>query len=306
MQELILYHYPLSPFSEKIRAMLGYTGLAWHSVIVREMPPRPELATLAGGYRRIPVAQLGADVFCDTRSVAREIARLGNAPELVVEHQSEQIQAFVAEADQAVFLASLITAGGPGVLWKMIRQTSLVDTWQFLRDRAGIARLAKVKADSPWQAKQRLDNHHALMNDRLQQQPFLFGDTPCIADFSAYHSLWFLCDFAGKPVLRKWPAVAEWFGRMRAFGHGQPEPMTSDDALALAKAATPRPVDGCDEARCGDTVTVAPSDYGRDPVTGRLCHADGNTLVVAHADPGIGTVHLHFPRHGFDLRPAAQ
>ncbi len=63
MSDIILYHYALSPFSEKIRAMLGYTGMSWESVTVREMPPRPQLDQLAGGYRRIPVAQIGADML---------------------------------------------------------------------------------------------------------------------------------------------------------------------------------------------------------------------------------------------------
>ena len=82
MQEFILYHYAMSPFSEKVRAMLGYAGLSWQSVIVREMPPRPMLSALAGGYRKVPVAQSGADVFCDSRAIADEIARLSGKPEL--------------------------------------------------------------------------------------------------------------------------------------------------------------------------------------------------------------------------------
>lgn len=99
MPDLILHHYPMSPFSEKIRAMLGYAGLGWQSVTVREMPPRPKLELLTGGYRKIPVAQIGADVFCDTRTIDREIAALGNKPELVLEDSSEAVQTFVRDTD---------------------------------------------------------------------------------------------------------------------------------------------------------------------------------------------------------------
>ena len=70
MSDMILYHYALSPFSEKIRAMLGYTGMSWESVTVPEMPPRPQLDRLAGGYRRVPVAQMGADILCDSKPMA--------------------------------------------------------------------------------------------------------------------------------------------------------------------------------------------------------------------------------------------
>ena len=95
MSELILHHYTLSPFSEKARAMFGYAGLEWQSVTVAEMPPRPKLAPLASGYRKIPVAQIGADVFCDTRTLSREIARLANKPELVVENCSEEVLSLI-------------------------------------------------------------------------------------------------------------------------------------------------------------------------------------------------------------------
>ena len=69
-----LHHYPASPFSEKIRALLGYLGLAWHSVETSIIMPRPLLLPLSGGYRRVPVAQIGADVYCDTAIIARAIA----------------------------------------------------------------------------------------------------------------------------------------------------------------------------------------------------------------------------------------
>lgn len=32
MSDLILHHYPMSPFAEKVRLILGCKGLAWRSV----------------------------------------------------------------------------------------------------------------------------------------------------------------------------------------------------------------------------------------------------------------------------------
>lgn len=58
MTEIILHHYDLSPFSEKIRLALGLKGLAWRSVKVEMVPPRPALDALTGGYRRVPVLQV--------------------------------------------------------------------------------------------------------------------------------------------------------------------------------------------------------------------------------------------------------
>jgi glutathione S-transferase len=62
MPEIILHHYDTSPFSEKVRLLLGLRGLAWRSVIQPTIMPKPQLVPLTGGYRRIPVMQIGADV----------------------------------------------------------------------------------------------------------------------------------------------------------------------------------------------------------------------------------------------------
>ena len=70
MPELILHHYATSPFSEKARAMLNARGLAWRSVIIPPIMPRPDTIPLTGGYRRTPVLQVGADVYCDTARIA--------------------------------------------------------------------------------------------------------------------------------------------------------------------------------------------------------------------------------------------
>src|SRR3982751_772432 len=73
MTDLILHHYDSSPFSEKVRLMFGIKGLAWKSVIQPVIMPKPELIPLTGGYRRIPVLQIGADVYCDTQVILAEL-----------------------------------------------------------------------------------------------------------------------------------------------------------------------------------------------------------------------------------------
>ncbi|CAF4436931.1 unnamed protein product, partial [Rotaria magnacalcarata] len=75
-KELILYHYPQSPFAEKVRTAMGLKNLKWFSVITNRIPPRPHLDVLTGGYRRIPVLQVGADMYCDTHLILRTLDRL--------------------------------------------------------------------------------------------------------------------------------------------------------------------------------------------------------------------------------------
>ena len=80
--ELILHHYDFSNFAEKARLALGYKGLAWRGVIIPPIAPKPDLTPLTGGYRRTPVLQVGADIFCDTRLILRELERRKPQPSL--------------------------------------------------------------------------------------------------------------------------------------------------------------------------------------------------------------------------------
>ena len=69
----ILHQYAGSPFSEKLRLMFGFKGLAWQAVETPPIMPKPDLMPLTGGYRRAPVLQIGADIYCDTQRIAAEL-----------------------------------------------------------------------------------------------------------------------------------------------------------------------------------------------------------------------------------------
>src|SRR5215467_9937398 len=81
MTDIILHHYEISPYSEKVRIGLGLKGLAWGSVEIPVIMPKPDLTALTGGYRKTPVLQIGADIYCDTQLIMREIER--RHPEVV-------------------------------------------------------------------------------------------------------------------------------------------------------------------------------------------------------------------------------
>lgn len=304
MQDFILYHYPMSPFSEKVRVMLGYAGLSWQSVTVKEMPPRPALSILAGGYRKVPVAQNGADIFCDSRAIADEIVRLSGKKELSLAGQPQEVIDFVRTTDLEVFLACVIAASDGRMLKKLVKETSLFHAFRFLKDRISMGRKSRVKALRGPQAKEKVISHASTMESMLKED-FLFGSAPCIADFSAYHGLWFVCDLAGKPWLRDFPRVKAWMERMRAFGHGEFREITADQALDIASDAMPRAIETTgDDPLVGKDVDIAPDDYGREPVTGKLVYANNQALILGRSHKRVGQVHMHFPRQGFAVKPA--
>ncbi|MBC8007982.1 MAG: glutathione S-transferase N-terminal domain-containing protein, partial [Prolixibacteraceae bacterium] len=76
MSEIILHHYPESPFAEKIRLILGFKRLTYRSVLVPMMLPKPDVLALTGGYRRAPIMQIGSDIYCDSALIADVLERI--------------------------------------------------------------------------------------------------------------------------------------------------------------------------------------------------------------------------------------
>jgi glutathione S-transferase len=300
---MILHHYRMSPFSEKIRLMCGYAGLAWQGVINPEMPPRPVLDPMLGGYRRIPVAQAGADLFCDTRLISAEVAALSNRPELDPANCDEAELGFSAGLESEVFWACVASLPATQIIKQLVRNISIVGAFRFIRDRAGVARRANSKPMKPREAIELFDRHLAQLEQRLQQSgDFLFGDAPRYTDFAAYHTFWFQRVVGELPMPEGLPAVEAWYSRMGGFGHGDTEEISGEAAFAAARASEPRPVPDRlrADAHIGRRVTIRPVDYARDGGAGELVGADARRWIIAR-DTDFGRLHVHFPTEGFEL-----
>ena len=72
-------------------------------------------------------------------------------------------------------------------------------------------------------------------------------------------------------------------------------------AFAEARANEPRPLpaseEGAELLNC--QVTVAPEDYGREPVQGLLVAQTSERFIVARETGEFGLLHVHFPRQGY-------
>jgi len=308
MDEIVLHHYPMSPFAEKARLMLGYKRLPWRSVLIPPMLPKPDLVPLTGGYRETPVLQIGADIYCDTALIARVLERLQPEPPLFPASAPLAVP-LALWADGPVFQAAVGWAMQPAGIGAVLGDMPPEQLKAFAADRAAMrgnaTRLALPDAGAQIRA------HLAAVNAQLAAGgPWLFGAAPSIADFSFGHCLWFIRragPVAG--LLDAYPAVGPWLDRLLAIGHGQHSALDSGDALALAQAAgaagrhAPVAVAPGSGFEAGQAVTVAATDYGCDPVAGTLVGLDDDEAVVRRSDPRAGTVHVHFPRFGFQVRP---
>ncbi|MBC7802843.1 MAG: glutathione S-transferase family protein [Candidatus Parcubacteria bacterium] len=312
MTEPVLHHYPVSPFAEKVRAMLGFKDLAWKSVQIPLVMPKPDVVALTGGYRKTPILQLGADVYCDTALIARVLERLEPSPSLFPQGDTVAVRAMEHFADSVMFNIVIPVAFQPG--GGMIRLYYPDATPEFLanfgKDRAAIRQGGTLRRGPLHECKANTQGLLTKVEAQLQA-PFLFGAQPCAADFSLYHVLWPLWKVADtQPMLAPYPKARNFIERIVAMGHGTTTEITSGEALQIAKSSRPEPVEGAvaletDGIALGQQATVMPVDSGFEPTTGELINASADEIVLRRSDPRAGTVHVHFPRFGFQLNKPA-
>lgn len=311
MSELILHHYATSPFAHKARLLLGFKGLSWHSVHIPAMMPKPDLLALTGGYRKTPVLQVGADIYCDTALIAQRLEQEKSAPVLLPLGKELVVSAFAAWADSVVFQHAVSLVFQPESVAVRFARLPPEGVKAFMADRAGLFSGGSATRLPLEQAKLQWPVIMARLERQLQheQGDYLFGE-PSIADFALAHPLWFLkATPVTAPLVDAYPAVAAWLARVLDFGQGTPIDMTCEQALDVAKNAEPVELPEFDK-QCGlaqgQRVIVAATDYGVDPVEGELVHVGAEEIVVRREDPRVAAVHVHFPRIGFRMDAVGQ
>ncbi len=305
MSELILHHYASSPFSEKVRLVLGMKGMSWRSVDVPVMMPKPDVVALTGGYRRTPFMQVGADIWCDSALMCRVIDRLQPEPALYPPMAGGAAPILAQWADASLFWAAVpltIQLGGPVGIFPNVTPEFLK---AFGADRAAMS--AGLRRPGAHDARVQLLGYLGWLEQQLSDgRPFMLGSLACIADFSIAQSLWFM-QLSPKvaALLQPFEQLRAWSARMQAFGHGSPQVMSSGEAIAVAAAAkgyASCSVDASLGLEAGATVAVNALDYGADPVAGTLVGASRDEVVIERVDERAGRVHVHFPRIGYQVK----
>ncbi|MFC6198520.1 glutathione S-transferase family protein [Ponticaulis profundi] len=309
-QTILLHQYDTSPFSEKVRLALRLKNLAWGKVDIPVIMPKPDLMPLTGGYRRTPVMQIGADVFCDSALILREIERRFPNPSLT-NGGHEGVHAMMGTwADRQWFNASV------AVIFGEIGDNVPED---FKKDRTELSGrpfdTEALKAAAPmmrdqWRA------HLSWVEERLEagrstgNGQWLIGSKPGLADVHAHMNIWFamsaIPDFA-KECLRETPRTQDWFDRLSDIKGQRADVIESSAALELAKHAAPRLLAasvGTEPQGLlpGDLVAVAPDDYGQNWVEGELVSAGPNRITLQKVKNALDNLHIHFPRAGFLVR----
>lgn len=300
MSDLILHHFDLSPFAEKVRLVMGLKRLTWRSVEIPMVMPKPDLVALTGGYRKTPVLQVGADIYCDTRLIARELERRFPTPTLFPDGSRGLTEALAAWSDRVFF--------DPGAGLSMGTNQAFIPA-PVLEDRKAFFNFmdfSRLESDLPHLSTQVLVALDLIEAQLADGRPFMTGPEPGLADILAYFPLWMLRgNVARTPEwVASLPNLLAWEVRMAGVGHGQRLPITADDALRIAEAA---PIESLVEIDpqdplgllAGESVTVTPDDYGRVPVQGTLHRLTRHEVTVIRHDERAGRVAVHFPRGGY-------
>jgi glutathione S-transferase len=311
-QDIYFHHYPNSPFAEKIRAIFGYKGIAWKSVFQPMIMPKADLVVLTGGYRRIPVLQVGNQIVCDTMLICDVLEHLHPEKTLYPAGLKGAARTVAQWADSMLFPVAMAYNFQPAGAAHVFKDQPPDNLKAFGADRqamrGGAPRMNPADATASYKSYLR------RISSMLDGQSFLLGDKPSAADFAVYHALWFTRNIVPPiaSVLDATPAVLAWMDRMAAFGHGQVS--KSNATESIASCAISMPASGLfghentfqDEhgIALGSQVTIQAESFGLEPSTGELVAATRTRLALRRVDAQAGEVYVHFPRIGFVLKKA--
>ncbi len=309
--EIILHNYPQSPVAEKVRVALGIKGLSWRSVEIPRIPPKPLLIKLTGGYRRTPVMQIGADIYCDSQCIIRELERRHVEPSFFPTNDKGLVWCLSRWTDTVLFdLTTRIVLGAAGddlpadfaadrgrlyfgPDWREGMKTALANLPHLV---------SQVKAPLSWLDEQLSDG-----------RSFLLGDSAAAIDAQIYFVVWFLRGRweGGPPLLSQFPALERWEQNVKAIGHGEHSVMSGEEAIARAASCTPAPLDSSHTddphdphdpqgLQPGMQVRIVPDvDAGERPIEGEIRAVNAQTIILGRTTPDLGEVWVHFPRAGY-------
>ena len=296
MHELILHHYEMSPYAEKVRLMFGLKGLAWRSVQIPIVMPKPDLTELTGGYRRTPTLQIGADIYCDTKVIARTLERRHPQPSLFPTGDDASVWGLARFGETSFMMVVSVFLG-----------TGVADQ-EFIEDRKKMApgvdidRAPLIVPAKLLQLRANLD----LLERRLADgRPFLLGDVVSYADLATYHPLMMAALLPAAAALRdEFDHVTAWLDRVAKVGHGARSELDAKDAVEIARAATPaaitdEPAPLPDGLSVGDDVLVIPEEVGSGAVRGELLATGLHEIAIRRQAERAGELVVHFPREEY-------
>ncbi len=304
---IILHNYPQSPVAEKIRIAFGIKGLSWSNVEIPRLPPKPMLTTLTGGYRRTPVMQIGADIYCDTLCIIQALEKRVSSPSFMPTNDAGFLWCLSRWTDGALFdLAVKIVLGAAG---DNLPADFAEDRGRLYLGEDWAAGLKRANAELPHLVSQ-LRTTLARLDQQLSDgRKFLSGSQAAAIDAQMYHVAWFVEGrWAGGPsLIAQFPNVQQWMESVKAIGHGHYTTMTAEEAIGIASSNQTQTSQGVADNEpqgltVGQKISIVPDvNGGEQAVEGTVRQADIESVAVDRVSDTAGEVCVHFPRAGYRI-----
>jgi len=286
---------------------LGIAGASWQSVEIPRLPPKPFLMPLTAGYRRTPVLQIGADIYCDSQNIAHAIDQSA-APHLLFPNQTYGMAMMISNWAETTLFDLSVRLVLTHALGKVPEE--------FIRDRGSLyfepnwtessLRAALPSVTHELRALLGFVEAHLGATDGV----YLAGHQPCYGDVAIGYICWFLRGRwdGGAALLANYPALCALEAALDQLGDGQPQDLNAEAALAIAKAAKPQSpigiIDGASSLAIGKRVMIRPKGETADPdVVGTLRYCDGMRISIDHRHEQVGDIAVHFPVVGYVMTP---
>lgn len=284
---------------------MGLKQLRWSSVQIPMIMPKPDFTSITGGYRKTPVLQIGADIYCDTSLIARELESRFPTPTLFPDAMCGLGFALGQWSDKAFFQSGAALSMGEN---KEIPEPVLTDRKAFFN----FMDFDNMAAEMPNCYAQFLA-HCQLLDDEIKDlsTDFLAGDAASWVDIQAYFPVWMALGNIprAKELLTPFVAILNWAECISNIGHGQRSELEGQVALTIARDSEPAnsgtvSASAFHDFGAGDAVTVTPDDYGNVPVAGTLRSLSNYRITITRSDANLGTTAVHFPRVGYVIEHA--
>lgn len=260
---------------------------------------------LTAGYRRTPVLQSGADVYCDTQNIVRALTEITDNHQLLPTKLSGKILAFTDWADGAVFnLAARVVL------------TSALDTAppEFIQDRGGLYfgpnwTPEGLKSQLPGVILQ-LAAHLNSIDSGLSSQGGFMSNDLSYADVTIAYLAWFIRGRwdQGPEFLQQFANIERIEREVHEAVREVYEDLSAEDALKIAVKSESRSPSGVTEQsgvalKQGMQVAIKPQAETSDqPVVGRLRYLDRFRVSIDHHAPEVGDVVVHLPVAGYQIQ----
>jgi len=303
----ILHHFWASPFAYKTRMAMALAELPWASVEIPRIPPKPLLMPLTSGYRRTPVLQVGADIYCDTQNIALVIDELGTAGRLFPNESKGRAVIFSEWVDQTLFPLAV----------RIVIAAALDEAPKdFIQDRGDLYfgpnwSEDQLRAELPGVTLQ-LKASLAHLDAAVPSGGYaLAGTAPSYADLAVAYVCWFLRGrwSQGAECLSQYVNIEQIESALLSLfdgiGPDDVETLDAEEALEQAFNAEPQSPTGIQidsTLKPGQRVSVRPFVHSSDPaIQGRLRYLDATRVSIDTVHPEVGSVAIHLPVSGYQI-----